>query len=145
MTDSQCNEALQTIDTFKICQIFSKTNVADVYTFWDLSQTNYCESDFIDGPLKIICTNDGREAFLTLELLENGIPRHSGELQTQYEWPSKLKNIKIQNHLFTYSFNGLNFSNILQDNLETLWFERFSNGQNAGVITGMIICIVDVF
>ena len=127
MVDSQCNQTIQTIDTFKLCQIFKNTNVESIHSNWDLSANDYCALNANDGSLNIMCddTNGRPETIVTLELLDNN-PKHSGELQTQYEWPSKLKNIKIQEHLFTYSFNSLNFSNILQNDLETLWFERDS-------------------
>ena len=140
LCNSQCNETIQTIDTFKLCQIFKNTNVESIHSNWVLSAIDYCALNANDGSLKIECDNsNGRlGTIVTLELTDNEDPKHSGELQTQYEWPSFLKNIKIQEHLFTYSFNGLNFSNILQTHLETLWFERSSNGQNAGIITGII-------
>ena len=138
--NSQCNIALQTTDTFKLCKIFQETNVEIVYENWKLNDTNYCQLNAVNEPLRIICDNNTRQYVLELELLKNGNQRVSGELHTEYTFPSKLKLIKFKNYEWTYAFNYLNFSNILQENLEVLWFKRDNDASIGSFITGMSIC-----
>ena len=140
--DTQCNETLQTMDTFKLCQIFKDTNMENAYPNWKLNMINYCDLQE-KGPPMIVCNNDN---IVLLQLLDDFVDnnRPSGVLQTQYEWP-ELRYLEFESHTFTYS-SKFNFTGLLNPNLEVLWLERWgdANVPNSGPITGLSI-FYDIF
>ena len=102
-----CDEHELTVDSYKLCRIFSNSNINESYPNWDLSSNNYCN---INKPPTIECDND--DNIVKLLLGHDYVTSCKGALQTEFEWPSYLKSIDFKEHQFSGNFSLTSLLNL---------------------------------
>ena len=133
---NNCDEVLQTLDTYKICKIFQSLNMSESFPLWDLESNNYC--DFNENGVNIGCINDNITVFEiksdTFQSLFNDV---DGTLNfsDHLGWPLLLKELKLTRQEKPGEFDFASLHNLTE--LETLDLQgSFGNSvKTTGIIT----------
>lgn len=108
---NNCDESTQTIDTYKICKIFQSLDLSTVFPAWNLSSSNYCNTN--TNGLTIYCSIPPSISEFTIAG-SNILTSVSGSLNFTDElgWPSSLEILSLYEQEIRGNFDFNSLSNL---------------------------------